>query len=179
LIDFLTFAYGDARPILELRCVDQNGYWRSGRYSDLTLMADTGEKLQRLHGYKASYYGLNGIDPLAVHVGAPGINSFQNPRSRYPAQACDGDATARLMYLLDSDPVRAKGTASTDAERRLAAIQAAEVIAFFSAEGWPRPVRVDSGNGRHTYYRGDGCSPKSEEWRYILRVLAERYDTAS
>jgi hypothetical protein len=60
---------------------------------------------------------------------------------------------AELRYLLiDCDPIRPTGIASTDEEHALALQRAREVRDFLSSQGWPSAIAADSGNGGHTMY---------------------------
>ncbi len=43
--------------------------------------------------------------------------------------------------------------------------------------GWPEPIFVDSGNGYHLLFRGEGCNVFSDDWRSTLKALAAQFNT--
>ncbi len=51
--------------------------------------------------------------------------------------------------------MRPSGVSSTDAEHDLALATADRIVAWLSEQGFPAPVRADSGNGAHLLYRVD------------------------
>jgi len=63
------------------------------------------------------------------------------------------DMERRTHLLIDLDPVRPKGVASTDAEMAAARQQAGRIRALLSSLGWPEPAEAHSGNGSHLLYR--------------------------
>ena len=67
----------------------------------------------------------------------------------------DGNIVRRRWMLVDCDPVRESGIASTDAEHDLAIGKAKEIRDGLASLGWPSPVLTDSGNGAHLFYRVD------------------------
>ena len=67
----------------------------------------------------------------------------------------DGNIVRRRWMLVDCDPVRESGIASTDAEHDLAIGKAKEIRDGLASLGWPTPILSDSGNGAHLFYRVD------------------------
>lgn len=101
------------------------------------------------------------------------------PDAVIPAgQAADAvDIASRSLYLIDVDPDRPSGTASTRGEKREAMAVANTVLAYLAELGWPEPILVDSGNGYHMYLRGDGCDPNDKNWKTVLKHLSDRCST--
>ena len=90
--------------------------------------------------------------------------------------AADVDVPHRVRFALDFDPVRPAGTPATDAQVGAARALGAAVERFLVAHGWPVPVRMDSGNGVHAYWRAD-LETASTLPRRLLQALAGRFGT--
>jgi len=69
--------------------------------------------------------------------------------------ASDTDIVRRQWLFIDIDPDRPAETAATDTERATAEKAAEEIERLLSAKGWPKPAKVDSGNGCYLLYRVD------------------------
>ena len=67
----------------------------------------------------------------------------------------DKEVTRRTWLLLDFDPKRLSGIASSELEHNAALTLAWEARETLLADGWPEPVFADSGNGAHLLYRID------------------------
>jgi hypothetical protein len=91
--------------------------------------------------------------------------------------ARDEDIACRNLYLIDIDPIRQSGVASTDAELAAAKRVASHVREYLLSLGWPEPVEIASGNGCHLLFKGNRCSNDSIDWKVVLRLLAQRFDT--
>jgi len=90
--------------------------------------------------------------------------------------AADVDVPHRVRFALDFDPVRPAGTPATDAQVDAARELGAAVERFLVAHGWPVPVRMDSGNGVHAYWRTD-LETATTLPRRLLQALAGRFST--
>jgi hypothetical protein len=88
----------------------------------------------------------------------------------------DGDILRRWWLLLDADPVRPAGIASTDAEHQAALDRTQAIAADLAALGWPSPIAADSGNGAHLLYRIDLAPDDGGLVKRCLEALAVRYD---
>lgn len=92
----------------------------------------------------------------------------------------DDDIAQRRFILFDSDSVKPTGATATEAQRTAAHAQSAALEAALAAEGWPRPILCDSGNGAHRLYAVD--LPNSRETDFLisnlLHVTARKFDTA-
>jgi hypothetical protein len=173
--EFLRFAF-PAGSIVELRAAAPDGSWASGRFNDFGLMACNAE-VGEAKGYAtAIYYTLNVLKPDASYIGGEHINRVCRRASRTTRGS---DGAGRTLYLIDVDPVRPSGVCSTDVEKAEAVAVAEKVQAFLTETGWPEPIRVDSGNGVHLLYRGEGAGydAASDAWRYVLKTLADEFDT--
>lgn len=90
--------------------------------------------------------------------------------------AADVDVPRRVRFALDFDPVRQAGTPATDAQVQAAGAMAADVDRFLLSRGWPVPVRMESGNGVHRYWRVD-LPADSAAPRALLKALQARFGT--
>jgi hypothetical protein len=94
-------------------------------------------------------------------------------------QANDDHITRRRWLYLDIDSIRIKDICSTAAEKAAALEVARSVYNDLLALGWPRPLRLDSGNGYALLYRVD--LPNNDRStlliKQVLEALAQRYDT--
>ena len=86
----------------------------------------------------------------------------------------NADIIGRRWLYIDLDPERETGTAATDAEKGAAVERATAIADHLAAQGWPSPVVVDSGNGRHLYYRVD-LPVDSALVRDCLKALKARF----
>lgn len=83
--------------------------------------------------------------------------------------SADTDICHRVLLPLDWDPVRAVGTAATDEQRLKSATQADATISYLCNGGFPEPAAlVDSGNGRHSYFRLD--APNDDHTNFLHRA---------
>lgn len=88
----------------------------------------------------------------------------------------DADVVARRWVLIDCDPVRPANLSSTDAELGLAEEKATSIREYLTSRGWPDPVEVMSGNGRHLLYRVDLPADDHGLVERLLKSLAARFD---
>ena len=83
----------------------------------------------------------------------------------------DGNVERRRWLLVDCDPIRESGIASTDAEHDLAIGKAKEIRDGLASLGWPLPILTDSGNGAHLFYRVDLPADDGGLVQSVLSVL--------
>lgn len=100
-------------------------------------------------------------------------------RPAAPGRAAkDEDILSRRFLLIDIDPRRPAGIASTDAERARAIAKGKEIMAFLLNEGWPGALMASSGNGIHLYFLvalpNDDASLVLVKG--VLQSLAERFN---
>ncbi len=141
----------------------------SGYYDDLDALARNAEKWDsRAPGV---YVTLNPcVDALLAR-------SMNHARENAETTTSDRDIARRTRLLIDLDPVRPSGIASTDAEHDAALDRARAIRSDRSEQGWPDPILIDSGNGAYLIYEID--LPNDAESTAIisgtLRGLASRY----
>lgn len=89
------------------------------------------------------------------------------------------DAARRKFVLLDSDSVKPTAAAATEAQRTAAYAQSASLEEALTAEGWPRPLVFDSGNGTHRLYAVDLPNDRETDFLIsnLLHVAARKFDT--
>lgn len=100
-------------------------------------------------------------------------------RARHNQLTRDEDIARRRLILLDSDSVKPTGAAATEAQRNAALLHGAAVEDALTAEGWPRPIVGDSGNGSHRLYAVDLPNGREADFLVsnLLHVAARRLDT--
>ena len=93
------------------------------------------------------YVSLNPPDPAL-------IERSRNILTPYAKKTTGDSEIARLNWLLvDIDPVRKSGTASTEEEKHSALTLAADIVKGLRKNfNFPAPVLCDSGNGYHLLY---------------------------
>ncbi len=137
--------------VVEVRAL-ADGVTHSGYFDDHEALARAVEALDADPSVAGIYVTLNTVNPALL---ARRANRIKMRLSRKDATTADADIIRRRWFPVDIDPVRPSGVSSTDAEHD-AALAAAERIATYLAEqGFPAPVRADSGNGAHLLYRVD------------------------
>jgi KaiC/GvpD/RAD55 family RecA-like ATPase len=123
---------------------------------------------------KAVYITLNAVDPRLL---SRRNNRVKAIRNKDPTTS-DGDIIRRRWLLVDLDPIRPSGISSTEPEHVKAEARAGSIKAYLRDEGWPEPVKADSGNGTHLLYRID--LPNDQESaaliERILAALAARFN---
>lgn len=87
------------------------------------------------------------------------------------------EVTRRLWILIDCDPVRPAGISATDEELAAALETGERVRAFLAERGWPEPVVIMSGNGRHLLIRIDLPADDGGLVQRVLEALAARFDS--
>ncbi len=95
---------------------------------------------------------------IASWNGAGSIYVTLNPADELKGAATDKDVTRRRWILVDVDPVKAQGhqgDSASDQEHDQALEVGRDIAEYLSANDWPNPVAIDSGNGYHLIYRVD------------------------
>jgi len=131
------------------------------------------------------FRGREGLAEAAFDLDAEpaiaGVYVTLNPIGEGPAQehraARDADVERRVRLPLDFDPVRPAKTSASDVEHLLALERAEACAAFLAGEGWPEPIRLDSGNGAHVLYSIDlpNDAPAAQLVSEVLEALAFRF----
>jgi hypothetical protein len=86
----------------------------------------------------------------------------------------DAGVSRYRRLLFDFDPLREKGSNSTDDEVRAALAMRDDFVQRMHAMGWPEPILAMSGNGAHAQYRVDIDSARRVELREFYRGLGSR-----
>jgi P4 family phage/plasmid primase-like protien len=171
---------GQVTELRALDVVEQSGYRRphpaSGYFDDLDKMASAAASLNA----RGVYFVPNPILPACL---ARANNRLRHDIGR-DASTSDSEILVRRWLLVDLDPDRLAGISSSDTEHQesLALAQAMETALV--AEGWPVPIRADSGNGAHLLWRlpdlpipEKGKAGPDDIIARALVALAMRFDT--
>lgn len=120
---------------------------------------------------KGVHFTLNPLNPEVLNR-CP--NRVQPVRKGILAR--DRDILRRSWLMIDLDPERPPGLSATNLEKLHALDVCNRVAAFLSSYGFPHPIRADSGNGYHLYYRVDlpGDDKRPHE---VLRILKREFDS--
>ncbi len=137
--------------VLELRALGLPGGSVSAGWFDDTQAATQAAHLLDSQQPSGVYLTLNPVDRSLLARRANRVA----PVRKGPALTGDANVVARRWLPLDFDPERAAGISATNGEHHAAIERAKVVAAWLTAEGWPDPVRADSGNGAHLLYRVD------------------------
>ncbi|MDD4255132.1 MAG: hypothetical protein PHP59_07115, partial [Methanofollis sp.] len=124
----------------------------SGYFDDFAKLAACAEALDADPEVRGIYVTLNEVNPALL---ARRANRVKMRLSRSDATTADADILRRRWLPVDLDPVRPSGVSSTE-EEHAAALRRADAIALWLDEqGFPHPIRADSGNGAHLLYAID------------------------
>lgn len=156
--------------VVEVRALAQSGRPRSGYFDDFDLLAEKVDALGADPSITGIYWTLN---PCLPDLVARRTNAIGPARET----TTDAGILARRWLLVDADPVRASGISATDGEKAAALARAGAIAAALEADGWPAPVRADSGNGAHLLYRIDleNNADATALVRQCLQALAARF----
>ncbi len=134
--------------VVEVRAiVDGGGPW-NGYFDNFDTLAEKIDALAADPKFTAIYWSLNVVNPAL-------IARRENTISRAVSGAGEADITRRRWLLVDADPERPSGISSAEAEKAAAFARAESIAAWLDEQGWPEPVKADSGNGAHLLYRVD------------------------
>ena len=137
--------------VVEVRAL-ADGVTHSGYFDDFESLARAVEALDADPSVAGIYVTLNTVNPALL---ARRANRIKMRLSRKDATTADADILRRRWFPVDIDPVRPSGVSSTDAEHDAALAAAERIAAYLAEQGFPAPVRADSGNGAHLLYRVD------------------------
>ena len=137
--------------VIEVRAL-ADGVTHSGYFDDYESLARAVEALDADPSVAGIYVTLNTVNPALL---ARRANRIKMRLSRKDATTADADITRRRWLPVDIDPTRPSGVSSTDAEHEAAIAAADRIAAYLAEQGFPEPIRADSGNGAHLLYRVD------------------------
>ena len=154
MLDGIRRAVGVLAPmkgVVEVRAL-ADGATHSGYFDDHEALARAVEALDADPSVAGIYVTLNDVNPALL---ARRANRIKLRLSRKDATTADADIIRRRWFPVDIDPVRPSGVSSTDAEHDAALAAAERIAAYLAEQGFPAPVRADSGNGAHLLYKID------------------------
>jgi hypothetical protein len=136
----------------------------SGYFTDALTAAKAVMQYDAHRKPEGIYVLLNSPDP-AVFARSPNkITDYLDTTTS------DSDIIRRCWLIVDCDPQRPRGVASTSAQLAAAEHLAANCKLWLRAEfAWPDPVEAMSGNGYYLLYALD--LPNDEQSKKLLRVL--------
>ncbi len=144
------------------------GHTASGYFDSPEALA---EATARWDGRANIYLTLNPVDPALL------ARASNRIVERAEHTTADRDIIRRDWLFIDVDPVRPSGISATDAEVERARSRGSAIIDLLTAEGWPDPVLVMSGNGANALYRVDlrNDAESLALTKAVLEVLAARF----
>ena len=140
-----------AEGVVEVRAL-ADGATHSGYFDDFGRLAQAVEALDADPAVAGIYVTLNVANPDLL---ARRANRIKMRLSRKDATTADADIVRRRWLPIDIDPVRPSGVSSTDAEHEAAIGAAGRIAGYLAEQGFPEPIKADSGNGAHLLYRVD------------------------
>jgi len=146
------FQPGDVFEIRILDAVLPNSNWQhtESGYFDYEHIDNVPNAIANFKTYAGVYVTINPVNPDLL---ARANNRFKKAKSRETTS--DKDILRRRWMLIDVDPVRPAGISATELEHNLSLDKAAEIVSGLESMGFPRPMRVNSGNGTQLLYRID------------------------
>ncbi len=160
--------------VVELRVIDAEAGYRkenlTGCFNDLSKMALEAAKLD---GHApAIYFTLNRCNPL-IFARAP------NKVIKSKDTTSDNDIIRRRWFPIDADAIKPAGVSSPDGLHEAALAVADDIEEWLTSQGWPKPVKGDSGNGGHLCYRIDLPNDKAttDLVKAASEVIADRFKT--
>lgn len=125
-----------------------------------------------------------GVNDIYITINPPDpalLSRSENKLTSYAKEAtADNEITKINWVLVDIDPVRQSGTASTTEEKRAAKKVTSTIISELHEKfGFPNPVICDSGNGYHLLYQVqlENTKENRELLKNFLRALHFLYST--
>ncbi|NLA31084.1 MAG: hypothetical protein GX880_04605, partial [Methanomicrobiales archaeon] len=156
-----------AAGVVEVRAL-ADGMTHSGYFDDYEKLACAVEALDADSSITGIYVTLNAVNPALL---ARRVNRIKMRLSRKDATTADTDIIRRRWLPVDIDPVRPSGVSSTDAEHEAAIGAASRIAGYLAEQGFPEPIKADSGNGAHLLYQID--LPNDDTSRELVKgVLA-------
>ncbi len=137
--------------VVEVRALAESAV-HSGYFDDPGELAKRAEVLDADPAVAGIYVTLNPVNPALL---ARRANRIKMRLSRKDATTSDADILSRRWLPVDIDPVRPSGVSSTDEEHDLALATAEKIAVWLAEQGFPIPIKADSGNGAHLLYRID------------------------
>lgn len=157
--------------VVEARAL-ADGVTHSGYFDDYEALARAVEALDADPTVAGIYVTLNTVNPALL---ARRANRIKMRLSRKDAATADADILRRRWLPVDIDPARPSGVSSTDDEHAAALGAAERIAAYLAEQGFPKPLRADSGNGAHLLYRVD--LPNDDPSTALVKACLSTLDT--
>ena len=157
--------------IVELRALTDHSV-HSGYFDDFYLLTEKAESLDGLPEVAGIYVTLNTVNPALLSRRSNRMK--MNLGYKVPTTS-DADIIRRRWFPIDLDPVRPSGVSSTNEEHEAAISRAGQIAAWLAEQGFPEPIKADSGNGAHLLYRID--LPNDEETTKLVKGCLAVLDT--
>ncbi len=107
------------------------------------------EALDAAGTYSGIYVTLNPVNPALLSRRS---NRIETRLGQKDATTAEADIIRRRWFPVDIDPKRPSGISSTDEEHQAALDMRDRIADWLAEQGFPEPVRADSGNGAHLLY---------------------------
>lgn len=159
--------YHSPDDCFEIRAIGSNNGRRiidAGFFDDQAAAVGAVEKLVSAKRHEGIYITINPVDPAL-------LGRANNRMLQSLAGTQDSNVKVLRRLLVDIDPERPSGISSTDPEHDFAIEHARHIGSLLLAEGWPEPLRGDSGNGAHLVYRLPELANTPENVDLLKRVL--------
>jgi hypothetical protein len=140
----------------------------SGYFDDFAKLAACAEALDADPEVRGIYVTLNEVNRALL---ARRANRVKMRLTRSDPTTSDADILRRRWLPIDLDPVRPSGVSSTEEEHAAALRRADEIALWLNEQGFPHPIRADSGNGAHLLYAID-LANDDEATALVKGVLA-------
>lgn len=160
--------------VVELRVINADAGYRkenlTGCFNDFGKMAQEAASLDGKA--PAIYFTLNQCNPL-IFARAP------NKVIKSKDTTSDNDIIRRRWFPIDADAIKPAGVSSPDGLHEAALAVADDIEEWLTSQGWPKPVKGDSGNGGHLCYRIDLPNDKEslDAVKTATEVIAEKFRT--
>jgi hypothetical protein len=160
----------ELRSLDAVTAADRRPHVEAGYFNDPEKLTRAAASIVHAKGI---YFVPNPVNPALL---GRAVNKLRPAPKGESTQ--DADILCRRWLLIDTDPVRPSGIASTDAEHQGALARAENIAQALAAEGWPPSIVADSGNGGHLLYRIDLPTADDGLVQRCLQSLAAQFDDA-
>ena len=159
--------FQQGNPVFEIRIVSVPGHpgGFAGHFTSVDSAVDAIEKFDKKYQPGAFYCSLNSFEPgkktrpKSNKTGLPfEVNLNPDGVIRQKSQGeCiqEEDIIDRRWFFIDVDPIRPKGTNSSDIQNDAAIAMAKKIRDDMVDAGWPMPIFGMSGNGAGLLWRVD------------------------
>lgn len=160
--------------VTELRALQATTHWDrwpqtlTGYFDDAEMLI---EALPRITSAKGIYFIPNPIEPALLARAMNRVRKAEKGES-----TSDQHIVVRRWLLVDVDAQRPTGISATIKEQQAALARASAICNWLHEQGWPEPIRADSGNGAHLNYRLDLPACDDGIVQRCIEALGEKFD---